>query len=112
MAFARKLSEEQVAEIIDRRSKGEAYNKIAADYDISGSRVYELTHPEKQAEKAEKLKSKNAEKRAAAKAAKAAESGTAQEDLSGLDLSEVDSADDVAVVPADEEVADEELFPV
>lgn len=122
MAFARKLTPEQVAEIIQRRSTGEAYNKIAVDYDISGSRVYELTHPEIQAQKLEKTKAKNAEKRAAAKAAKAAEAGTAQEDLSDLDLSGVDSGPEGDLGSAegepvmegevvDVEVSDEELFP-
>ena len=113
MAFARKLTEEQVTEIINRRSTGEAYNKIAADFDISGSRVYELTHPEIQAAKQEKLKEKNAAKRAAAKAAKAAESSTAEEDMSDLDLSGVEEDSQVegaAEIEADE-VSDEELFP-
>lgn len=115
MAFARKLTEEQVAEIIQRRSTGEAYNKIAADFDVSGSRVYELTHPEIQAAKQEKIKVKNAEKRAAQKAALAAKSGTAEEDLSGLDLSGVEDGPEDSQVEGDaegdsEEVADAELF--
>lgn len=121
MAFVRKLTQEQVAEILQRRSTGEAYNKIAADYDISGSRVYELTHPEIQAAKQEKIKAKNAEKRAAAKAAKAAEKGEAQEDLSNLDLSGVDTGSESTAVDLgsaegepvmDGEVTDDELFPV
>jgi|SRR5215204_2419879 len=90
MAFLRKLTDEQVAEIVERRSTGESYAKIAADFDVSASRIYELTHPEKQAEKAEKLKAKNAVKRAEKKAQQTDESQNDGEDLSDLDLSNVD----------------------
>lgn len=90
MAFARKLTDEQVAEIIERRGTGESYKKISADYDVSASRIYELTHPEIQAAKAEKVKARNAAKRAEAKAAAALD--TDEDDSELLDL-DVDNAD-------------------
>jgi Zn-dependent peptidase ImmA (M78 family) len=105
MAFLRKLSDEQVAEILERRSTGESYQKIAADYDVSASRIYELTHPEKQAEKAAKLKEKNAAKRAAKKAEETG--GEEAEDLGDLDLTGVDE-DDGAEVEAEDEAEDED----
>ena len=89
MAFLRKLTDEQVAEIIERRATGESYNKIALDYDVSSSRIYELTHPEVQAAKQEKVKARNAAKRAEKKAAAAIEDD--DESMDDLDLNEVDA---------------------
>jgi len=91
MAFLRKLTDEQVAEIIERRSTGESYKKISLDYDVSASRIYELTHPEVQAAKQAKVKAKAAAARAAKKAAAA---DTDDEDMDDIDLSGVDEADD------------------
>lgn len=101
MPFVRKLTDEQIATIIERRSTGESYQKIAVDFDVSASRIYELTHPEKQAEKAAKLKEKNAAKRAANKAAKApATAPETDAEVQDMDLSSVDEeagAEPVAV---------------
>jgi len=108
MAFLRKLTDEQVAEIIERRSTGESYNKIALDYDVSSSRIYELTHPEVQAAKQEKVKARNAAKRAEKKAAAALEDGD-DESMDDLDLNEVDDVEEGEDLGLDLE--DEELDP-
>ena len=92
MAFLRKLTDEQVAEIIERRATGESYNKIALDYDVSSSRIYELTHPEVQAAKQAKVKARNAAKRAEKKAAAAAD--VDDESMDDLDLNDVDEDDE------------------
>jgi hypothetical protein len=107
MAFLRKLTDEQVAEIIERRSTGESYKKISLDFDVSASRIYELTHPEVQAAKAEKLKAKNAAAKAAKKAAVAEDDD--DDSMEDLDLSEVDDSaesEDLGL-----ELEDEELDP-
>jgi hypothetical protein len=96
MAFKTKLTKEQVAEIISKREQGMAYEKIGQEYGVSGSRVYELTHPEKQAEKAAALKAKHAAERAEKKASKKASKseGLTEEEAADLDLDDVDADDD------------------
>jgi transposase len=84
--YAAKLTQEQVKEIVQKRAEGMAYNAIAAEFGISGSRVYELTHPEKQAEKAAALKAKR-------QANKKPRKGRAEADSEGVDEMDVDDVD-------------------
>lgn len=123
MPFTRKLSPEQVEQIIARRATGESYTKIAPDFGVSVSRIYELCNPEKQAEKALKLKAKNAAKKAEKAALKGTPVVDAEIDEMNLDddepveetewqeVTEVDEddIDDGMVIEDDEEVEVEEI---
>jgi len=108
MAFQRKLTPEDVKAIIARRETGEAYGKIAPDFDVSTSRIYELCNPEKQAVKAEKLKAKNAAKKAAKKMSKAE---VEDDEIDDMDLAEVgeDAPAEDEWEAADEDTLEEDL---
>lgn len=104
MPYKRKLTEEQVQQIIDERAKGTAYNTIAEQFGVSGSRIYEITNPEKQAEKREKMKAWRKANKPANKQRAAREDGMSDDEMEQLELEpEPEDAEDEATEQAEYE---------